>query len=601
MREIPLADIRNFCIIAHIDHGKSTLADRFLCAAGLISADEKRAQIMDGMALERERGITIKAKAIRMEVERGAKRYALNLIDTPGHVDFTYEVSRALAACEGALLLVDASQGVEAQTIANHNLALSAGLKIIPVINKIDLAAADPEGARRQIKEILGIDEEPIMVSAKTGEGVERLIDAVIADVPPPLVESETLVALVFDSYYDTYRGVVIYVRIFSGRLNKGDKIIFMSNKKKYEVLEIGWWQLGFTPKDYLNEGETGYVICGIKTIQDVKIGDTMTLERSPSSVALAGFREVKPFVFAGFYPSNPADYEDLVKALDKLRLTDASFRYAHETSVALGMGFRCGFLGTLHLEIMKERVTREFGLDIIVTAPNVVYKVAVNDGGEIKESDLDNPSVFPPPSDIVDIREPMVAATIVVPDKYLGNVFKLLENYRARQEKIKFLESRRVILVYTIPLAEIIIGFYDALKSASSGHASFDYEHAGFQSEKLSKLEILINYEVVDAFSTIAPAESAHRRGSALCDRLKELIPRQMFEVPIQARVGSRIIARSTIPAVRKDVLAKCYGGDITRKRKLLEKQKEGKKKMKKFGRIDIPSETFFKVLKIN
>ncbi|PKN01956.1 MAG: elongation factor 4 [Elusimicrobia bacterium HGW-Elusimicrobia-1] len=601
MGQIPCGDIRNFCIIAHIDHGKSTLADRFLAAAGLISADDKRAQIMDAMALERERGITIKAKAIRMEVERGGRRYALNLIDTPGHVDFTYEVSRALAACEGALLLIDASQGVEAQTIANHNLAVAAGLRIIPVINKIDLPTADVDGTRRQIKEILGIDEEPVSVSAKTGEGVETLIASVIENVPPPRARGTGAVALVFDSYYDSYRGVVIYVRIFSGTMRKGEEIKFMSNGRKYEVLEIGWWRLEFAARDRLHEGETGYVICGIKNIQDVRIGDTMTTIAEPASVALEGFREVKPFVFAGFYPSNPADYEDLVKALDKLRLTDASFRYIHETSAALGMGFRCGFLGTLHLEIMKERISREFGLDIIVTAPNVIYKVAVDEAGELKEYDIDNPSRFPQLSDIVDIREPMVTATIVVPDKYLGNVFKLLENYRARQEKIKFLESRRVILEYTIPLAEVIVGFYDALKSASSGHASFDYEHAGYQSGKLSKLEILINYEAVDAFSTITPIESAHRRGIALTERLKELIPRQMFEVPIQARIGSRIIARSTIPAMRKDVIAKCYGGDISRKRKLLEKQKEGKKKMKKFGRIDIPSETFFKVLKIN
>jgi len=603
------AYIRNFCIIAHIDHGKSTLADRFLALAGLISSDEKKSQILDAMALERERGITIKAKTIRMEIASPAdlsdgKKYILNLIDTPGHVDFTYEVSRALAACEGALLLVDASQGVEAQTIANYYLARSAGLKIIPVINKIDLSVADIEGSRRQIKEILGIEREPLLVSAKTGEGVPEVIEAVISEVPPPKGSADDkTVALVFDSFYDSYRGVVIYVRVFSGKIKKGDEIMFLSNNKKYEVLELGWWQLKFNEREALSAGETGYVICGIKHIADVKVGDTMTLAGDPCEKALEGFRrEIKPFVFAGFYPSNPADYENLASALDKLRLTDASFRVNREMSAALGMGFRCGFLGTLHMEIIKERIRREFGLDVIVTYPNVVYKVIVEEKGEAVEKIIENPSEFPDEADILDILEPRITATIIVPDKYLGNVFKLLENYRARQEKIRFLESRRVILTYSMPLAEIIVGFYDALKSATSGHASFDYEHKdSYESAKLTKLEILINYEPVDAFAMIVPAESAYRRGAALVERLKEIIPRQMFEVPIQARTGARIIARATIPAMKKDVLAKCYGGDITRKRKLLEKQKEGKKKMKKFGRVEIPSETFFKVLKID
>lgn len=591
------AKIRNFCIIAHIDHGKSTLADRFLAMSGLISPDDNREQIMDGMALERERGITIKAKTVRMEYEYNSERYILNLIDTPGHVDFTYEVSRALAACEGAVLLVDASQGVEAQTIANYTLAVNAGLKIIPVINKIDLPTADVESCVKQIKEILGISDEPLLISAKNGRGVPDLMKRIIETIPPPSEIRKEVVALIFDSFYDPYRGVIIYVRVFSGSLKKNDRIIFYSNKKKYEILEIGWWQFKFVPVDVLRAGETGYIICGIKNIQDIKVGDTITSESNPVGEPLPGFKEVKPFVFAGFYPSNPSDYENLSKALEKLSLTDSSFSYVAETSAALGMGFRCGFLGTLHLEILKERISREFRVDVIVTSPNVIYKVI--SGG--REYIIDNPSKFPSHTKIEKILEPYVTATIVVPDQYLGNVFNLLENRRAEQLKIRFLESRRVILVYSLPLAEILVGFYDALKSASSGYASFDYEHSGYKEGKLAKLEVLINFELVDAFSSIVPVDAAYHRGSLITEKLKELIPRQMFEVPIQARVNNKIIARSTIPALRKDVLAKCYGGDITRKRKLLEKQKEGKKKMKKFGRVEIPSETFFKVLKID
>ncbi len=590
--------IRNFCIIAHIDHGKSTLADRFLALSGLVSPEDRREQIMDEMQLERERGITIKAKCIRMECGYRSEKYILNLIDTPGHVDFTYEVSRALAACEGAVLLIDASQGVEAQTIANYYLALVANLVIIPVINKIDLPTADTEGTKRQIKEILGVLQEPILISAKSGDGVGELIKKIIEVVPSPREEKKEVVALIFDSFYDPYRGVIIYARIYSGNLSRGDRIIFYSNKKKYEILEIGWWQLKFVPCKILHAGETGYLVCGIKDIRDIKIGDTITLESNPVNESLPGFREVKPFVFAGFYPSNPSDYESLSKSLEKLSLTDSAFQYVGETSVALGMGFRCGFLGTLHMEILKERIVREFGVDVIVTSPNVVYKVATKEG---REMIIDNPSVLPPPSEIEKIYEPYVGATIVVPDTYLGNVFKLLEARRGEQVKLKFLESRRVIMKYSLPLSEILVGFYDALKSASSGHASFDYEHSGYKEGKLSKLEILINHETVDAFSSIVPSEFAYRRGAHLTEKLKELIPRQLFEVPLQARVNNKIIARSTIPAIRKDVLAKCYGGDITRKRKLLEKQKQGKKKMKKFGEVEIPSETFFKVLKID
>lgn len=589
-----LSRIRNFSIIAHIDHGKSTLADRFLELSGLVSSDDKREQIMDGMLLERERGITIKAKAIRMVYQN----YILNLIDTPGHVDFTYEVSRALAACEGAVLLVDASQGVEAQTIANFYLATNANLKIIPVINKIDLSTADVEGTKKQIKEILGIEDEPLLVSAKQGIGISSLVKKIIDVIPPPSEMKEGVVALVFDSFYDSYRGVIVYVRIFSGILKKGDRVIFLSSKKKYEILEVGWWQLRFVPTDKISAGETGYIICGIKNIQDIKIGDTITTESQPATAPLPGFREVKPFVFAGFYPSNPSDYESLKSAFEKLSLTDGAFEYSSETSAALGMGFRCGFLGTLHLEILKERVVREFGVDVIVTYPNVVYRVTTTDG---RQHLIDNPGKFPRYSEIDFIEEPYITATIVVPDTYLGNIFKLLENRRGEQLKLRFLESRRVILVYSIPLSEILVGFYDALKSASSGYASFDYEHSDYKKGNLAKLEILINHEPVDAFSSIVPVETAYQRGAVLTEKLKELIPRQLFEVPIQARLNGKIIARSTIPALRKDVTAKCYGGDITRKRKLLEKQKEGKKKMKKFGKVEIPSEAFFKILKID
>lgn len=588
-------NIRNFCIIAHIDHGKSTLADRILELTGVVPPQKMVEQILDGMELERERGITIKAKAVRLPYQYQGQNYVLNLIDTPGHVDFTYEVSRALAACEGAILLVDATQGVEAQTLANVLLARQHNLKIIPVINKIDLVRADVSLVRQQIKDNLGIPDEPILISAKEGTNVEKVLQAVIEKIPEPEKDvSPCLAALVFDSYYDAYRGVIIVVRVFSGHLRAGQKIMFFSNKNTYEVQEVGHLCLQMFPAKELVAGEVGYIVAGIKNIHDVRIGDTVTLAENPVKNPLPGFREVKPFVFAGLYPQ-ASDYEDLAKALAKLHLSDAAFFYSPETSTALGFGFRCGFLGTLHLEIVCERLRREFGIDLLVTIPNVVYRVVKKDG---TSQYIDNPVKLPPSGEIREIFEPYVRTTIVVPNEYLGNTATLLQNRRAKQLQMTTLEGNKSLLVYEMPLAEMIFGFYDALKSVSKGYASFDYEHIEPKPADLVKMEVLLNQEPLDAFALIVHRDSAYLRAKALAQKLKELIPRHLFEIPIQIRVDGRIIARETIPAKRKDVLAKCYGGDITRKRKLLEKQKEGKKRMRQFGRVSIPTEAFLALL---
>ncbi len=592
-------NIRNFCIIAHIDHGKSTLADRLLEATGTISQREMRAQIMDGMELERERGITIKAKAVRMEYThpKDHEKYILNLIDTPGHVDFTYEVSRALAACEGALLLIDASQGVEAQTLANATLARDAGLEIIPVINKIDLPSADPEECKRQIREILGIELEPILASAKAGIGIQDILDAVIRDVPPPPMNTEVpLKAIVFDSVFDPFRGVVVYIRVLEGEIRTGRPIKFMITNLEMTAEELGILQLKFIKKDRLSAGEVGYLILGLKELHDVRVGDTVTTVDRPASAPHPGYKELKPFVFAGLYPINPSDYDNLKKAMEKLHLTDSAFNFVPETSTALGFGFRAGFLGLLHLDIVKTRIEREFEIPMIATAPNVEYIVVPHHGERVT---VDNPARFPDEGDINEILEPYVTATIVTPADYVGPLMQLCQDRRGVFHDMKYITTVRVALHYDLPLAEIVSDFYNELKSLSKGYASFDYEHTGHSSGDLVKMDILVNAEPVDAFSFIVHRDKAYTQGRALCESLKELIPRQMFEIPLQARMGHKIIARETIPALRKDVLAKCYGGDISRKRKLLEKQKEGKKKMKQFGSVEIPQEAFMAILK--
>lgn len=595
-----MSNIRNFCIIAHIDHGKSTLADRLLEYTGTISKREMKEQILDGMELERERGITIKAKAVRMNyTDKNGNGYVLNLIDTPGHVDFTYEVSRALAACEGALLVIDATQGVEAQTLANTMLAKNADLKIIPVINKIDLPTADVDGAYEQMKEGLDVDTEPILASAKEGIGIDEVIASVVANVPPAkIVTNEPLSAIIFDSFYDSYRGVIIIIRVFDGLIKKGMKIRFMASGVEYEVIEVGYMKIRPVEAEVLSSGEVGYVVAGIKDIHDIKIGDTITDSSNPTKRPHPGYKEIHPFVFAGLYPNSTSDYDALKSALEKLRLSDSSLVYFPETSVALGFGFRCGFLGSLHLEIVKERLEREFGLSLLVTAPNVVYKIKTLKNQILT---IENPAKFPNNGDISEIWEPYVEATIICPVDYLGALMELCQKRRGKQINMKYLNTKIVVLKYQLPLAEIIVGFYDALKSVSKGYASFDYEHIDPQKGDLVKLEIMINGEVIDAFTMITHKDKAQAAAHYLTEKLRGIIPRHMFEIPIQAKVNNKIIARETISAVRKDVLAKCYGGDITRKRKLLEKQKEGKRKMRQFGRVEIPSEAFIAVLKID
>ncbi|NOY65149.1 MAG: elongation factor 4 [Nitrospirae bacterium] len=593
-----MKNIRNFSIIAHIDHGKSTLADRLLEYTGTLSEREMKEQVLDTMDLERERGITIKAHAVRLIYRaRDGKEYILNLIDTPGHVDFSYEVSRSLASCEGALLVVDATQGVEAQTLANAYLAVENDLELIPVINKIDLPQADPERVKEQIEEIVGIDcSEAILASAKYGEGTEEILEAIINRIPPPKGDDNSpLKALIFDSWFDNYRGVVVLVRVFDGVVRPGMTIKLMSNDREFEVTEVGV----FTPKmlkvPELSSGEVGYIIAGIKNVRDTKVGDTITDASNPAIEPCPGYKDVKPMVFCGFYPVDTSEYETLKDGLEKLKLNDASFSFEPESSGALGHGFRCGFLGLLHMEIIKERIEREFGISIITTAPTVVYRVVREDGEVIY---IDNPTKMPPKP--LRIEEPYVMATILVPQEFVGNILTLCQEKRGVQKEFNYVSKDRIMLSYELPLSEILWDFYDRLKSLSRGYASLDYEFIGYRESDLVKLDILLNGEPVDALSLIVHRDKAYYRARAVAEKLRKVIPRQLFEVAIQAAIGSKIIARETVKALRKDVLAKCYGGDVTRKKKLLEKQKEGKKKMKQLGRIEVPQEAFLSVLKV-
>ncbi len=590
--------IRNFAIIAHIDHGKSTLADRLIQRTGALSEREMREQVLDSMDIERERGITIKAQTVRLTYRaRDGQTYVFNIIDTPGHVDFSYEVSRALSAVEGSLLVVDATQGVEAQTLANVYQAIEVDHEILPVLNKIDLPAAEPERVKRQIEDVIGLDaEDALRVSAKTGEGVDALLEAIVTRLPPPEGDEDApLKALLVDSWYDPYLGVIVLVRVFDGRLVPGMRIKMMASAAEYTVDAVGV----FTPKkvkvDRLSAGEIGYIIAGIKAVADTQVGDTITDARRPTREPLPGFRPTRPVVFCGLFPADSADFERLREALAKLRLNDAAFSYEPETSAALGFGFRCGFLGMLHLEIVHERLRREFDLDLVTTSPSVVYRVHLT-AGTVRE--LHNPADMPDPVKIAKIEEPWIEATILVPDDYLGAVLKLCEDRRGVQKNLTY-AGARAMLVYELPLNEVVYDFYDRLKSVSRGYASFDYQMAGYRESDLVKLTILVNGEPVDALSLLVHRSQAERRGRALVERLKELIPRHLFKIPIQAAIGGKIIARETIPALRKDVTAKCYGGDVTRKRKLLERQKEGKKRMRAFGKVDIPHDAFIAALK--
>jgi GTP-binding protein LepA len=592
--------IRNFSVIAHIDHGKSTLADRFLEVTGALQMREMEAQVLDAMDLERERGITIKAHPVRLNyTAKSGDQYVLNLIDTPGHVDFSYEVTRSLAACEGALLLVDASQGVEAQTLANAYLAVENNLEIIPVINKIDLPSAQPDEARRQITDIIGLDgDHAILASAKMGTGVAEILEAIVDRLPPPAGNPDApLKALIFDSWYDPYRGVVIVVRVIDGTLRQGMKIRLMAEGQDYEAEQVG----AFAPKPIflpeLGVGEVGFLVANIKKVSDAKIGDTVTETARPAAEAFPGFKELKPMVFAGLYPVEGHQYAELREALEKLRLNDASFFYEPETSVALGFGFRCGFLGLLHMEIVQERLEREYNMDLITTAPGVLYRVTTTDG-TVKE--IDSPSKLPDAGLITTIEEPVITAMILTPAEHVGGILKLCQDKRGVQKKLEYLASDRVLITYELPFNEVVLDFYDKLKTLSRGYASLDYHVTGYWPSPLVKLDILVNGDPVDALSIIVHRDMAYERGRALASKMRELIPRQMFEVAIQAAIGGRIIARESVKAMRKNVLAKCYGGDISRKRKLLEKQKEGKKRMKQVGKVQIPQEAFLAVLKM-
>ena len=595
-------NIRNFCIIAHIDHGKSTLADRLIELTGVLTKREMQEQVLDNMDLERERGITIKLQSVRTVYKaKDGKEYILNLIDTPGHVDFTYEVSRSLAACEGAILVVDASQGVEAQTLANVYLALENDLEIIPVINKVDLPNANPDMVIEEIENVIGIEaHDAPLISAKTGLNVEDVLEKIVTAIPAPTgnVNNPTK-ALIFDSYYDNYKGAVAYIRVKEGKIKVGDEILFMAADKSYIVSELGYFGAGtYVPTNELVAGEVGYLAASIKNVSDIHVGDTITLKQNSATEPLPGYKKITPMVYCGIYPADGSDYENLKAALEKLSLNDASLFWEPETSVALGFGFRCGFLGLLHMEIIEERLDREYNLNVITTAPGVIYKVQKTNG---EKFDLYNPTDLPPTQEISKIEEPIVKADVMLPKEYVGNIMELCQDRRGIYKDMKYMDESRVILTYEIPLNEIIYDFFDALKSRTKGYASFDYEIIGYKESDLVKLDILLNGDLIDAFSLIVHKDKAYARGRKMAEKLKNTIPRQMFEIPIQAAIGGKVIARETISAMRKDVLAKCYGGDITRKKKLLEKQKEGKKKMRQLGTVDVPQEAFLSVLKLD
>lgn len=594
--------IRNFCIIAHIDHGKSTLADRLIEHTGTLTSREMQEQVLDNMDLERERGITIKSQAVRIIYKaQDGEEYTFNLIDTPGHVDFNYEVSRALAACEGAILVVDAAQGVEAQTLANVYMAIDHDLEIMPVINKIDLPSADPQRTINEIEDVIGIEaEDAPQISAKNGINIEEVLEQIITKIPAPDGDPDApFQALIFDSLYDSYRGVIVFFRVMNGRVRRGTRVRMMATGAEFETVEVGYFGAGrFIPCEELSAGMVGYLTASIKTLRDTRVGDTVTDADNPCSEPLPGYKKVNPMVYCGVFPADGAKYPDLRDALEKLQLNDASLFYEPETSIALGFGFRCGFLGLLHLEIIQERLEREYNLDLVTTAPSVVYKIHKTNGTVI---DLSNPSNMPDPSEIEYMEEPIVAAEIMVTTEFIGPIMDLCQERRGIYVSMEYIESTRALLKYDLPLGEIIYDFFDALKSRSRGYASFDYEFKGFQRSELVKLDILVNREMVDALSFIVFADSAYEKGRKMCEKLKKEIPRQLFEVPIQAAIGSKIIARETVKAVRKDVLAKCYGGDITRKRKLLEKQKEGKKRMRQIGNVQIPQKAFMSVLKLD
>lgn len=602
MATIEQSKIRNFCIIAHIDHGKSTLADRIIEKTGLLTSREMQAQVLDNMELERERGITIKAQTVRIVYKaKDGQEYIFNLIDTPGHVDFNYEVSRSLAACEGAILIVDAAQGIEAQTLANCYLALDHDLEIMPVINKIDLPSAEPERVKAEIEDVIGLDaEDAPLISAKQGVNIEEVLEQIVTKIPAPAGDGKApLKALIFDSIYDAYKGVIIFCRVFDGTVKKGTLMKMFATQTQAEVVEVGIFGAGqFIPCDELSAGMVGYITASLKNVKDTHVGDTVTDANNPCEAALPGYKKVNPMVYCGMYPADGSKYGDLRDALEKLQLNDAALQFEPETSIALGFGFRCGFLGLLHLEIIQERLEREYNLDIVTTAPGVVYKVFKTDGEMLE---ITNPSNLPDPSEIAYMQEPIVSAEIMVTTEFVGPIMQLCQERRGVHLGMEYMETTRVLLKYQLPLNEIIYDFFDALKSRSRGYASFDYEIKGYEQSELVKLDILINKEEVDALSFIVHGSTAYERGRKMCEKLKEEIPRQLFEIPIQAAVGSKIIARETVKAMRKDVLAKCYGGDISRKKKLLEKQKEGKKRMRQVGNVEIPQKAFMSVLKLD